>query len=69
MKLATYLQNSPLIQEFIDWVIDATGRGDFYLGAYINGELFIQIEGVEIPYKTAIFWLSKFFKSIHQQSF
>jgi hypothetical protein len=59
MRIASYLQHNPLIQEFADWFIEETGREDFFLGAYTCGELFIQIEGVEIPYRTALFWRSK----------
>jgi hypothetical protein len=64
MRIATYLQDnsrypSPLIKEFADWFIEETGREDFFMGAYTDGELFIQIMGVEIPFRDAI----KFLKS------
>jgi len=57
MRIASYLQNNPLIQEFVDWFREETGRDDFYLGTYTDGEAFIEIQGVEIPYRTAITFL------------
>lgn len=54
MRIASYLENNPLIQEFADWFKEETGRDDFYLGTYTDGEAFIQIEGVEIPFRSAI---------------
>lgn len=54
MKIASYLECNPLIQEFADWAKDELGRDDFYLGAYVDGSLFIVIEGVEISYLSAL---------------
>jgi len=64
MRIATYLQDNPwypssMIKELADWFIEETGREDFYMGAYTDGELFIQFMGVEIPYRDSI----KFLKS------
>jgi hypothetical protein len=53
MKIASYLKNSPLIKEFAQWFKEETGRDDFYLGTYTDGEAFIQIEGVEISFRSA----------------
>jgi len=59
MRLATYLENNPLVEEFANWFIDETGIEDFFMGTYTNGELFIQIEGVEISFRSAIRFLKK----------
>ena len=57
MKIATYLKNNSLVKEFADWCKEETNRDDFYLGAYTDGELFVEIENVEIPFKSAIKFL------------
>ena len=58
MRIASYLEEDkkrlPIIQQFADWFKESSGRDDFFLGAYTDGELFIQIEGVEIDYSSAI---------------
>lgn len=54
MRIAKYLKSNPLIKQFADWFREESGRNDFYLGAYTDGELFIQIEGIEISYRSAI---------------
>jgi hypothetical protein len=54
MKIASYLENNSLIEEFAQWFKEETGRDDFYLGTYTDGEAFIQIEGVEIPFRSAM---------------
>ena len=56
MRIATYL---PLIQEFADWFREETGRDDFFLGTYTDGEAYIVIEGVEIPFRSAIRFMGK----------
>ena len=59
MKIATYLQNNSVVQEFADWFKEESGRDDFFLGAYTDGELFIEIEGVEMLYSSAIRFIKK----------
>ncbi len=54
MRIASYLKNNPLIQELADWFREESGRDDFYIGTYTDGEAFIKIEEVEIPYRSAI---------------
>jgi len=54
MRIASYLETNPLIKEFADWFKESSGRDDFYLGTYTDGEAFIEIDGVEIPYRSAI---------------
>lgn len=53
-KIAPYLKDNPLIKQFAEWFIDETGREDFYMGAYTDGELYVEIEGVEITFMSAI---------------
>lgn len=68
-KIAIYLKDNSLawknkmIRDCAEWFNEGTGIDDFYLGSYTDGELFIEIEGVEIPFRKAIFWLSDMWKS------
>ena len=58
-KIALHLKDNPLIKQFADWFVDETGRDDFFLGTYSDGEAFIEIEGVEIPFRSAIKFMRK----------
>ena len=54
MRIASHLKSNPLIEEFAQWFKDDTGIDDFYIGTYTDGEAFIEHQGVEIPFRSAI---------------
>lgn len=58
-RIASYLKDNPLIQEFADWFIEETGITNFYFGTYTDGEGFIEYQGVEIPFRSAIRFMRK----------